>query len=85
MGKQDFTVSSKDGVTQTTTGGDTSFKKSGGGPGKSYDGGSVNTSAAGLGAYAKKHARPTPRATASPTPTARPIISSTLDTGLGKK
>ncbi len=51
-------------------------------------GSEVNTSAAGLGAYAKKFARPTPRTTPTPapTPTATPFsINSPMESNLGKK
>lgn len=42
----------------------------------------VNTSAAGLGAYAKKFAKPTPRPTPTPDPS---YISSPMESNLGKK
>lgn len=48
-------------------------------------GSTINTSAAGLGAYAKKMARPTPGPRVTPTPMPTPKISTPMDESITAK
>lgn len=70
------------GVVQTSSGGDTSFRKTGGTE-KSYGDKGFSTSAAGLGAYAKSKARPTPGPRVTPTPP--PRIATPMDESITAK